>query len=236
MEEALILAVEGNPILYDKSLAAFKDSLIKNDIWNDIGFELGITGELARKKWTNMRDSFLKNRKRIKESRSGDGAYSSSTHKYKYSDTMEFLVPHIHHRETSSNLDLVSDVDTIEEAKQDESEQNVKTSLYSEGQASSSSGTSTTYSSTSTTSSGTSATVKSSSPSLKPSKKAKKSQLEDVILQYFNTIGSDDKVDPFFISVSKSISKLPAVMQAEVKFKIYQLIHEYEMKYLSSEH
>ncbi|XP_063955450.1 uncharacterized protein LOC135154123 [Lytechinus pictus] len=59
------------------------------------------------------------------EKKSGDGAPSNAARKYKYSEAMEFLLPHIHNRETSSILDPVFDVDTPGEActKQEETEQ-----------------------------------------------------------------------------------------------------------------
>lgn len=44
-DELLILEVQKNPILYDKSLPEYKRADKKEDVWSDIAKRIGITGE-----------------------------------------------------------------------------------------------------------------------------------------------------------------------------------------------
>ena len=43
--DKLILLVQANPVLYDKSAAGYKDALKKGDIWWQIGVEIGVNGD-----------------------------------------------------------------------------------------------------------------------------------------------------------------------------------------------
>ena len=64
-----------------------------------------------------------------------------------------------------------------------------------------------------------------------------KNPLEEAMLQYFKTRGTpSDKSDHFFSNLSRTVAKLPAFMQAELKYELYQLVHRYELKFLASEH
>ena len=43
--DKLILLVQANPVLYNKSAAGYKDPLKKGDIWRQVGVEIGANGE-----------------------------------------------------------------------------------------------------------------------------------------------------------------------------------------------
>ena len=43
--DKLILLVQTNPVLYDKSAAECKDCIKKGDIWRQIGVEFGVNSE-----------------------------------------------------------------------------------------------------------------------------------------------------------------------------------------------
>ncbi|XP_071956352.1 uncharacterized protein [Antedon mediterranea] len=66
-----------------------------------------MTGDLARKKWGNIRDAYSSS-KRKAASKSGDA--KKYIKKYKFEDILSFLKPFIQHRETSSNLNSPSEL------------------------------------------------------------------------------------------------------------------------------
>ena len=45
ISEALILEVQNNPILYDKSTKDYKDSRKKRDVWIQVGARVALDGE-----------------------------------------------------------------------------------------------------------------------------------------------------------------------------------------------
>lgn len=46
MEERLIIEVEKNPVLFDKSHHLYKEAAKKADIWNAVGARIELTGKL----------------------------------------------------------------------------------------------------------------------------------------------------------------------------------------------
>ncbi|XP_075734492.1 transcription factor Adf-1-like [Rhipicephalus microplus] len=71
----LIELVRNHPVLYDKRHPKHKDSLLKDDLWGEIGSELGMNGMQAHEKFKNLKDTFTKHKNKIKGSmKSGAGA------------------------------------------------------------------------------------------------------------------------------------------------------------------
>ncbi|XP_062129670.1 uncharacterized protein LOC133841300 [Drosophila sulfurigaster albostrigata] len=61
--ERLIELVEKNQLLYDSAHPDFKNNTKRNQIWDQIGLELGESGNEIKKKWRSMRDTFAKHMK-----------------------------------------------------------------------------------------------------------------------------------------------------------------------------
>ncbi|XP_064469884.1 transcription factor Adf-1-like [Ornithodoros turicata] len=61
--EKLIELVRRFPYLYDLSHPDFKDTQTKENTWKSIGEKLGVTGDVAMKKWVNLRDRYGKLKK-----------------------------------------------------------------------------------------------------------------------------------------------------------------------------
>lgn len=61
--------VHERPFLYDTNLPAYKDSLLKDNSWVEIGEQFGLTGLQAKNKWRNARDRYIKIRVQMKRSK-----------------------------------------------------------------------------------------------------------------------------------------------------------------------
>uniref|UniRef100_A0A8C2ZMT2 MADF domain-containing protein n=1 Tax=Cyclopterus lumpus TaxID=8103 RepID=A0A8C2ZMT2_CYCLU len=85
IEDTLILAVCGHPELFNTTFD-----------------EVGIPVEVCRKRWKGLRDSYLKEKRRSTDKKSGSGA--GTYKKWKYSAVLSFLDPFITPRDTSGNM------------------------------------------------------------------------------------------------------------------------------------
>ncbi|KAK9963885.1 hypothetical protein ABG768_005107 [Culter alburnus] len=90
MDDKIIVAVCGYPELYDTSSYYYRNRN-KKDL------------EVCRKKWKNLRDTYLKERRKEMEKRSGSAAGSGK--KWKYSAVLSFLDPFVSPWETSGNME-----------------------------------------------------------------------------------------------------------------------------------
>ncbi|XP_055633061.1 uncharacterized protein LOC129773474 [Toxorhynchites rutilus septentrionalis] len=113
--ENLISLVQQRSVLWDKFSDSYKDRNATKSAWQEVCAELfpdfhafndsdkiSIGKEVIRK-WTNMRDSFLKYRKKIKASKSsGSGALQYK--KYIYSDQLQFLCKVCDERDTVDSM------------------------------------------------------------------------------------------------------------------------------------
>ncbi|XP_055057393.2 uncharacterized protein [Misgurnus anguillicaudatus] len=103
MEEKLIIAVCGHPDIYDTTSYFYRDRNKKDLAWKKVSEEVGQSAEMCRKKWKGLRDTYLKERKKEMEKRSGSAAGSGK--KWKYSAVLSFLDPFVSPRETSGNME-----------------------------------------------------------------------------------------------------------------------------------
>ncbi|XP_073725513.1 uncharacterized protein [Misgurnus anguillicaudatus] len=103
MEEKLIIAVAGFPIIYDVSLFDYRDVTKKNDAWTKVSEIVGVPVDECRKRWKSLRDTYRKERKKEAE-RKKSGAGASSVRPWRYSGVMGFLNPFLEDRITDSNM------------------------------------------------------------------------------------------------------------------------------------
>ncbi|KAK7124650.1 hypothetical protein R3I94_018887 [Phoxinus phoxinus] len=102
MEERIILAVSSRPELYDTTSYIYRDRNKKDLAWKSVGEEIGQPEDMCRKKWKSLRDTYLKERRKEMDKRSGSAA--GSVKKWKYSLILGFLDPFVTPRETTSNM------------------------------------------------------------------------------------------------------------------------------------
>ncbi|ROL46215.1 hypothetical protein DPX16_0932 [Anabarilius grahami] len=105
MEDKIIVAVCGYPELYDTSSYFYRNRNKQDLAWRKVSKEVGQSEEVCRKK--NLRDTYLKERRKETEKRSGSAAGSGK--KWKYSAVLSFLDTFVSPRETSGNMERGDD-------------------------------------------------------------------------------------------------------------------------------
>ncbi|XP_037579829.1 uncharacterized protein LOC119462562 [Dermacentor silvarum] len=108
--EMLIELVRNYPVLFDKRHVKHKDNMLKDELWNKIGSELGLSGIAAQNKFKNLKDTFNKQRNKIKDSmRSGAGAADVPTVKWAHFESMMSLMgPVLKEPIICTNIDFAS--------------------------------------------------------------------------------------------------------------------------------
>ncbi|XP_045452432.1 uncharacterized protein LOC123668935 isoform X2 [Melitaea cinxia] len=118
--DSFIEMVKCNPVLYDMSLTDYKNIFMKNKIWDEIGEKCNISGDEAKMKWKNLRDTYGKYLKTTKTT-TGQSAFKSYSRysKWQWASSMEFLKDHIGFAPTDTNVareeESVSDTQNITE-------------------------------------------------------------------------------------------------------------------------
>ncbi|XP_054258353.1 uncharacterized protein LOC128983186 isoform X2 [Macrosteles quadrilineatus] len=102
----LIELVREREALWNQRDNQYHNRELRAKLWDDVGKELGIEGDVARKSWDLLRDVY---RKKIKENVGALGAATKS--KWFYFDALSFLFPMMKLRATPGNLS-VSEVAT----------------------------------------------------------------------------------------------------------------------------
>uniref|UniRef100_A0A667XXJ4 BESS domain-containing protein n=1 Tax=Myripristis murdjan TaxID=586833 RepID=A0A667XXJ4_9TELE len=97
LAESIIMAVSLRPELWDNRLQAYRDIVKKAQAWREISHRLGL-----KKRWKNLRNKYMKERKGVREKKSGSGAENKP--QWKFFSIMNFLEPSVQERPTSSNL------------------------------------------------------------------------------------------------------------------------------------
>uniref|UniRef100_A0A671RTL2 MADF domain-containing protein n=1 Tax=Sinocyclocheilus anshuiensis TaxID=1608454 RepID=A0A671RTL2_9TELE len=98
----IILAVSENPILYDTSLESYSDLNRKNEAWKRVSEIVGLVDE-CRKKWRDLRDVYVRERREEKKRKTG--AAATQKHPWRYYHIMSFLLPFVSSRPTSGNME-----------------------------------------------------------------------------------------------------------------------------------
>ncbi|RZF43699.1 hypothetical protein LSTR_LSTR010781 [Laodelphax striatellus] len=90
--DKLLFYVQNNPPIYNASLKEHHNVDVMSKIWNDIGKELSVPGNICKKKWTNLRGSYVRYVKELKKTPSGSMQLKKKWHLF---DAMSFLQPWI---------------------------------------------------------------------------------------------------------------------------------------------
>ncbi|XP_014290055.1 uncharacterized protein [Halyomorpha halys] len=101
--ERLIDEVRKYPVLYDQKNERYRNTEHKDKIWNEIATTLGSPGgpRSCKSKWSVIRDHLLKT---LKKRQSTMWMGSKNFRKYKYEESLQFLIPHIGLRDGISNI------------------------------------------------------------------------------------------------------------------------------------
>ncbi|CAL8280829.1 unnamed protein product [Arctogadus glacialis] len=64
MDEKIIIAVSAYPVIFNTTLASYKDRTVKAKAWLKVSEEVGLTEEECRRRWKVLRDTYLRVRRR----------------------------------------------------------------------------------------------------------------------------------------------------------------------------
>ncbi|XP_054084500.1 uncharacterized protein LOC128921319 [Zeugodacus cucurbitae] len=88
--EMLISEVQSYPVLWQDSHKDFKNKNITDNIWKKLGEICGCSGEAAKGKWKNLRDTYRRNLQKSQPAKSGSEALPVKV-KWPYYDLMSFI-------------------------------------------------------------------------------------------------------------------------------------------------
>ncbi|KAK5861550.1 hypothetical protein PBY51_022939 [Eleginops maclovinus] len=117
--EKIILAVSGHRVLYDLSAEGYRNINIKAMAWEDVARTAGKTVKEVKKRWRDLRDTYVKHR-RAEQERQVSGAAASQKRPFKYAQIMSFLIPYVTPRRTTSNIPDPDPSDPSEESQERE--------------------------------------------------------------------------------------------------------------------
>ncbi|XP_064638303.1 uncharacterized protein LOC135494319 [Lineus longissimus] len=238
--EKLIVEVEKNPGLYDKSSELFKDALKKDDIWRTILDRVGFNSvKEVKQKWKTVRDNY---RRYLNATKTKSGQAAKAVTQYKYAGLLEFLKPSLDDRETTSNLG--QDTQELDEVDDDgiAAEEDARSSDCENEDISVSVASASSVSRSSTP-------TPFRNPSASSSKKRKsKDEFDEVVSDFFSEKKKQlqqnrnvplaqpkeelDDIDRFMKSMGDIVRTLPARAVADIKFKIHGIVHEAQMRHV----
>ncbi|XP_055076355.2 uncharacterized protein [Misgurnus anguillicaudatus] len=102
VEERLAEEVRKYVHLYDTTSSHYKDAQMASNSWREIVENMGLEKTECLKRWKNMRDKFVRLRKKLGSARSGDPGGKKVPALYIF---LSWLEPHVKHRQTESNYD-----------------------------------------------------------------------------------------------------------------------------------
>ncbi|KAL8595200.1 hypothetical protein ACOMHN_043353 [Nucella lapillus] len=91
-KEKLISIIKEQPAVYDATLPEYKDAQFQENIWLSVAEAMGrddISGPEWKKIWRNQRDSYVKRKREMRTTKSGQAA--SRKQKWPLMDLMSFL-------------------------------------------------------------------------------------------------------------------------------------------------
>ncbi|XP_018609812.2 uncharacterized protein LOC108935565 isoform X1 [Scleropages formosus] len=118
----LIGEVEKYKELYDSGSPSYKDSTMKDTIWNAISLAIGAQPDECKQRWKYLRDSFVRRRK---NHRPGVGYQRE----WKYTSFMSFLLPHLQRRSKKNTFDVEKSLDYPADLSGTVDEEDVKEDL-----------------------------------------------------------------------------------------------------------
>ncbi|GFR76242.1 transcription factor Adf-1 [Elysia marginata] len=101
-DEALIAAVQKRDALYNKDSNEYSKRILIRKQWEEIAVELKTEAEIARKRWTRLRDYFQRSHKNMTSFKSGSAG--GKVRKWHLYDALSFLIPFLADRPTTSNI------------------------------------------------------------------------------------------------------------------------------------
>ncbi|XP_046972348.1 uncharacterized protein LOC124539068 [Vanessa cardui] len=206
-DKKLIYLVQKYECLFNPKAKNYSDKHSKNNAWEKVSGEMKLTVSECQKQWKKLRDCYKK-ALRLRQYKSGSARKTEKP--IKFEKELEFLKPYLQDRSQTSNLDFSDnslDIDT-------EDISIIESQTCDVGESS-----------------------RSDSALSNHTTKNKPLPLsEKLFRQYVEAKGKEeDPLDAFFLSMSKSVKKMPIRTQAELKRAILGLVTDAEVKLASEE-
>ena len=210
--EELIDLVREKPHLYNPQSTDYKNASMRDNSWAEIGETLSVSADTAKKKWRNLRDTYMKLRAKLKKNeRSGSAARSDT--KWPFYENLRFVGDTFPEKRTFSNVPPITAEAKLEEGPSTAGAAREDLSADEESAR------------------GADQTTSQAGPPLKgPSSKRPKSESVDrEILNFLKSIAKeeDDVNEAFSKTVALELKSLPKEKQAHARFKISELLFSF---------
>ncbi|KAL1509994.1 hypothetical protein ABEB36_004654 [Hypothenemus hampei] len=223
---------------YDIKSTSYRDHVMRKNAWEEIAQEMNLTVALVKSTWEKLRNSYNSAMRRRKV-KSGQAA--SKIVPWKFEQEMSFLKPFSEMRETHTNL--INDTPTLEDDENIEYSSNENLHNNAENVIEKRESSISNKSAASPLSDATNEVVHSERAVIPRSKK-KLTPAEEMVQIMKNNAelrakcarptsenGNNlDETDMFYLSMSKTVKRLPQIEQAKIRMKLCQLIYEAEIK------
>ncbi|CAH0400199.1 unnamed protein product [Chilo suppressalis] len=211
--EIFIGTVRKYPELYDNSHCDYKNTAVKNRIWDDIAEMLGeCDGDTLKKQWKNLRDAYSKH---LRSCNAKPGEETKLIDRYRcwpWASVMSFLRPHLEITETHSNRQRNSEkagashsINTSSSIELDTQSQQIEIKFEPQHD------------------------IQHMRTQRKRTKQSQ-SNLDNVLKFRSKKTEKDDDTDLLFKSYAKKLKKMSNRRQATVKFKFAKIMLKAELE------
>ncbi|GIY86251.1 uncharacterized protein CDAR_123731 [Caerostris darwini] len=212
MEKRLVQKVFEHDLLYAVDSVHYRDRHMRAMAWQEIGRDLGIPASQCKDMWRKLRNCYLNaiNRRQTK-----------NIPKWKYEDEMSFLLPFLDVRSPEADMELqTSGLNNLSGSFHNGS---IDNAMLSEREDSSE-------------------LILPEPSSFVPKKEPNDEHLEVLSMSRRKTTPRGgpptihDETEMFFLSISETVKRLPAVDQARIKMEVCKMVYEAEIRQLEAEY
>ncbi|KAL3277622.1 hypothetical protein HHI36_012963 [Cryptolaemus montrouzieri] len=202
-DEKLIDLIQKYDVIYNIKCIEYRDARLRNAAWEQIAKLHGKSVEECKENWNKLRNCYNNAMKRRRKKSDQTGKIIGP---WRFEEQMSFLKPYLGDRQAAGNDVSISNASF--------SDPSTASPMYPER---------------------TSRTISSTSYRRKASSSTENDYMEDMkklmkTSQEINTRREElDDLDTFFLSMSKSIKKLPKVDQIRIKMDLLKAISEAEL-------
>ncbi|XP_044753154.1 transcription factor Adf-1-like isoform X2 [Coccinella septempunctata] len=223
-DEMLIEFVKCNPVLYDASHSDYKSYVLKHKVWENISKSLEIPD--VKKRWKHLRDHYMKKKKATSGTGLNHWEYMSKLTFLSQAPSQRLNLTNAENSEVTETQEAIDD--TQDNSLTQEGDLAVQNTVLNDVDSDATSGTS-------------NVSVVPVTPSL--SRKRKKSNVnssaailerrqEDRSLVLAKLLSQQTKspIYKFFDAMADIVSEFPPHLIAEARHKVFEAVHEIEMK------
>ncbi|KAL4125984.1 hypothetical protein QTP88_010216 [Uroleucon formosanum] len=230
-DEALIGLVENNTVIFDSGHKKYKDIYLKDNIWKNISQEVGRSSDDCKKRWRNIRDTYMKQKKKLPTGSETPHKKKGCTMNLSFLNTVEYERRYAHTYNTITNMDITgantSNAATTHEIEHEDEEdvqndeeqtQNIMSDLPSSSYAGK--------------------RIRSKEDKISAILAKRSKDTKDTILKIqeqnkllAKNLCEEDDIDLFYKSIAMRVKKMPPQAIKEAKLKTLTLITEIDDKY-----